>query len=93
MFFLAFMSIIAREDKLLTPGLLEEYSNERAQIALLIGERVIEVREPTARDVLYRPDVLHICWVFALARHPHCVCLWFVCLVYKSVISINNSFI
>lgn len=58
---------------LLTPGLLKEHSDERAEVSLLIGEGIVECREAPPGDVLHRPDILHVSWVLALAGYPHCV--------------------
>lgn len=55
----------------LTPGLLEEHSDEGAEVTFLVGEGIVIGGEASTWDVLHWPNVLNVSRILSLAGHPH----------------------
>jgi len=57
----------------LTGGSFKKHCNQGTKVSFLICEWKEIAWEPSTRDVLDRPYVLHICWIFSFTANPDSV--------------------
>jgi hypothetical protein len=66
-------STVSNKKNKLTNGPFKPHCNQGTEISFLICEREEIAWEPSTRDVLDRPHVLHICWIFSFTANPDSV--------------------
>jgi len=57
----------------LTGGSFKPHCNQGTKVSILISEWEEIAWEPSTRDVLDRPYILHICWIFSFTANPDSV--------------------
>lgn len=60
----------------LTFRALKINSDDRWHVTLLVHERIVVAWETSLRNVVDRPQVFNVCWIFTLAWDPNHFGLW-----------------